>query len=297
MPEHVNGSEGVYVVDTRMFGVEEQTAAFVVDADRPIVVDTGLESDAERVVEAVEDIGIDPECVEYVVVTHVHLDHAGGVGVVADAFPNATFLVHQRGVDYLVEEESAERLVEKVHEAVGPLADAYGGIETLPEERVAGVSPPDAVDLGDRTVELVKAEGHAPHHLALYDDLSRCLFVIDEGCAYIDGRELPTTPPPDFDLEETLESFDRFEGYDADAVLYGHYGVNHDGAEAIPRHREALVSWVDEIRDTRKDKDDTESTVSSVLQNHPEAAENEIMRQIMARDVRGVLGYLSQDGS
>jgi glyoxylase-like metal-dependent hydrolase (beta-lactamase superfamily II) len=296
MPEHVKGSEGVYVVDTRMFGVEEQTAAFVIDADRPVVVDTGLESDAPRVVEAVEEIGIDREDVEYVVVTHVHLDHAGGVGVVADAFPNATFVVHDRGVNYLVDDESAERLVERVHEAVGPLADAYGGIETIPRERVAGVSPPDTVDLGDRALELVKAEGHAPHHFALYDDRSRSLFVIDEGCAYIDGRELPTTPPPDFDLDETLESFDRFEEYDAEAVLYGHYGVNYDGAEAIPRHREALVSWVDEVRNARKDNDQTEAIIESVLENHPEAAENDITRQVMARDVRGVLGYLSRDG-
>ncbi|MFP4174302.1 MAG: MBL fold metallo-hydrolase [Halobacteriales archaeon] len=295
MPEHVEGSEGVYVVDTRMFGVEEQTAAFVIDADRPAVVDTGLESDAPRVVKAVDEIGIEREDVEYVVVTHVHLDHAGGVGLVAEAFPNATVVVHERGVKYLVDDKSAQRLVEKVHEAVGPLADAYGGIETVARDRVVGVSPPDALDLGDRTLEVVKAEGHAPHHFALYDDASRSLFVIDEGCAYVDGRELPTTPPPDFDLDATLESFERFEGYDAETLLYGHYGVNYDGVDAIPRHREALLNWVDEIRTARDEHDHTHEIVDAVVENHPEAAENEITRQVMERDVGGVLGYL-RDG-
>ncbi|MFP4188169.1 MAG: MBL fold metallo-hydrolase [Halobacteriales archaeon] len=295
MPEHVEGSEGVYVVDTRMFGVEEQTAAFVIDADRPAVVDTGLESDAPRVVKAVDEIGIEREDVEYVVVTHVHLDHAGGVGLVAEAFPNATIVVHERGVKYLVDDKSAQRLVEKVHEAVGPLADAYGGIETVARDRVVGVSPPDALDLGDRTLEVVKAEGHAPHHFALYDDASRSLFVIDEGCAYVDGRELPTTPPPDFDLDATLESFERFEGYDAETLLYGHYGVNYDGVDAIPHHREALLNWVDEIRTARDEHDDTHEIVDAVVENHPEAAENEITRQVMERDVGGVLGYL-RDG-
>jgi len=84
MYEHLEGSDGVYVVDTEMFGVEEYTAAFVIDAEKPVVVDTGLESDAGNVLDAVDDIGIAPEEVEYIVVTHVHLDHAGGVGVVAD---------------------------------------------------------------------------------------------------------------------------------------------------------------------------------------------------------------------
>jgi glyoxylase-like metal-dependent hydrolase (beta-lactamase superfamily II) len=291
MPEQVDGSS-VYVVDTLMFGIPEQTAAFVIDADRPAVIDTGLESDAERVVEAVDAVGIAREAVEYIVVTHVHLDHAGGIGTVAEAFPNATVVVHDRGVEYLVDELRAERLVEKVHEAVGTLADAYGGIETVDPERVVGVSPPDSLDLGDRTLELVKAEGHAPHHFALYDDGSRSLFVIDEGCAYIDGRELPTTPPPDFDLDATLESFDRFEGYDADTLLYGHYGVNHDGGDAVPRHRDALLDWVDEIRAADEEHDDTDAVIRTVVGNHPEASSDEITRQVMERDVRGVLGYL-----
>jgi len=295
MPEYVEGSQGVYVVDTRMFGAEEQTAAFVIDSEKPAVVDTGLESDADRVLEALDEVGIDRADVEHIVVTHVHLDHAGGVGVVAEALPNATVVVHERGVEYLTEDESARRLVENVHDAVGPLADAYGGIETVPRERVVGVSPPDALDLGDRTLEVVEAEGHAPHHLALYDGASRALFVVDEGCAYVDGRELPTTPPPDFDLDETLESFDRFEGYDADALLYGHYGVNYDGDDAIPRHREALVDWVDEVREAREENDDTDEITEAIVENHPEASDR-MMRQILARDVRGVLGYLRDDG-
>jgi len=294
--EYVEGSEGVHVVDTRMFGVEGQTAAFVIDADRPAVVDTGLESDASEVVDAVDEVGIDRDDVEYIVVTHVHLDHAGGVGEVAGALPNAEVVVHDRGVPYITDEESADRLVEKVHEAVGPLAGAYGGIETVDPDRVAPVSPPDALDLGDRTLEVAEADGHAPHHFALYDDASRALFVVDEGCAYVDGREHTTTPPPDFDLERTLESLDRFETYDAEALLYGHYGVNYDGVEAVDRHRDALTDWVDGIREASGRHDETSAVIDEVVSGYPEAAENEITRAIMERDVRGVLGYLSRDG-
>jgi len=292
MYEHLEGSDGVYVVDTEMFGVEEYTAAFVIDAEKPVVVDTGLESDAGNVLDAVDDIGIAPEEVEYIVVTHVHLDHAGGVGVVAEAFPNATVVAHERGVEYLTDEESAERLVENVHAAVGSLADAYGGIETVAGERVEGIVPPHELDLGDRTLEAVEAEGHAPHHFALYDDGSGALFVVDEGCAYMDGRELPTTAPPDFDYDATLESFDRFEEYDAEYLLYGHYGVNYDGGDALERHREALDEWVDEIREAYEEHGNGKGAVEAVVSNHSEEASNPIVREVMARDVRGVLNYL-----
>ncbi len=290
MHEHV--SEGVYVVDTMMFGVEEYAAAFVIDAEKPVVVDTGLESDAGNVLEALDEIGVARDEVEYIVVTHVHLDHAGGVGDVAEACLNATVVAHERGVKYLTDDEKAARLVENVHDAVGSLADAYGGIETVPRERVEGVVPPETLDLGDRTLDIIKAEGHAPHHFALYDDTSEALFVIDEGCAYMDGREVLTTPPPDFDYDETLESFDRFEGYGAEYLLYGHYGVNPDGAEAIDRHREALNDWVNEIRAARENGSDEEA-VEAVVSNHSEEASNPIVREVMARDVRGVLNYLN----
>jgi len=237
MHEHVEGSDGVHVVDTVMFGLEENTAAFFIDAGKPAIIDTGLQGDAEKVLEAVRGIGVEPEEVEYIVITHVHLDHAGGVGVVAEACPNATVVTHERSVPYLTDEERASRLVEKVHEVAGPMADAYGGIDTVGRSRVVGVRDGATVDLGDRELEVVESSGHAPHHVSLYDGHSEGLFVVDEGCAYTDGKEVPTTPPPDFDYERTLESFDRFEGYEPEYLLYGHYGVNYDGTEALLRHR------------------------------------------------------------
>lgn len=292
MPERVKDEE-VYVVDTLMFGAKEQTAAFVVDAEKPVVIDAGLQSCAENVLDAIDDIGVDRGDVEYVVATHVHLDHAGGVGRVAEACGNAEVVVHEEGAKYLTDEESAARLVEKVHAVDDGLGDAYGGIDTVDPERVVSVEGGETLDLGDRSLELMETTGHAPHHLSLYDDESEALFVIDEGCAYFEGTETVTTPPPNFDYEKTLESFDRFEEYDPEYLLYGHYGVNYDGADALPRHREALVEWVEEIDEAWEKHGEREAVVEEVLANHPEAEGNPVVRQILRRDVGGVLIYLS----
>jgi len=292
MHEHVEGSEGIYVIDTLMFGVEGYAASFFIDADDPVIVDTGLRSDGENVLEAVRDIG-KPEEVQYIVVTHVHLDHAGGIGVVAEACPNATIVAHERSVPYLTEKDRASRLVEKVHEVAGSMADAYGGIDTVERNRVVGVKDGTTIDLGGRKLEVIEATGHAPHHISLYDDLSEGLFVVDEGCAYMDGTEAPTTPPPDFDYERTVESFDRFERYEPEYLFYGHFGVNYDGSEAIRRHREVLEQWVSEIRASWERHGEEDEVIEEVLKSYQDGIENPVMGQILRRDIKGVLKYLS----
>lgn len=292
MYEHVEGSDGVYVVDTLMFGIEGYAASFFIDGEDPVVVDTGLQSDGENVLEAIREIGVEPEEVEYIVVTHVHLDHAGGIGVVAEACPNATIVTHERSVPYLTDEDRASRLVEKVHEVAGSMADAYGGIDTVEDSRVVGVTDGTAIDTGERELEVLETTGHAPHHVSLYDDLSGGLFVVDEGCAYMNGTEAPTTPPPDFDYECTLESFDRFERYDPNYLLYGHYGVNYDGSEAIQRHREALKGWVSDIRASWERHGEKKEVIEEVLNEYGDEIENPVVWQILRRDIKGVLGWI-----
>jgi len=292
MHERVD-DEDVYVIDTLMFGVEEYAAAFFIDSDAPTIIDVGLESDARNVLDAVKEIGVAHEDVENIVLTHVHLDHAGGIGEVAEACPNADILIHERGEKYITDEEMASRLVEKVHEVAGPLADAYGSIETVDPDRVVTVEDGDELDLGDRTLEVIEATGHAPHHISLYDDESEALFVIDEGCAYFEKQEGVTTPPPDFDYERTLESLDRFEEYEPEYLLYGHYGVNYDGVEAIPRHREALIEWVEDISEAWERHEDAQAVIEEVVEGRPEA-ENPMVRAVLERDTRGVLIDLSR---
>ncbi|MDY7082079.1 MAG: hypothetical protein SXQ77_06680, partial [Halobacteria archaeon] len=119
------------------------------------------------------------------------------------------------------------------------------------------------------------------------------LFVIDEGCAYHDGQVLPTTPPPNFDLETTLESFERFEEREPDVLLYGHFGVNYDGAEAVPQHAEVLKQWVADIEEAWERHGDVDEVEEDILEKY--AGDDELNfaeEQLLRRDVGGVLVYL-----
>lgn len=288
--EPVEEYPGLYVVDTLMLGVEHQTAAFVVDGDHSMLVDAGLPADSDVVLDALMEIGVGH--LDYILVTHVHLDHAGGASYVAEEHPEAEVLAHPNSVPYLTDEEELESLVRGTERAMGPLAEMYGEPQTIPEDRVRNVEDGDHTDLGSHEIEVLHAPGHAPHHVSLYEHETEALFVVDEGCVYMDGRLLPTTPPSDFDLELTLKSLDRFMTYDAGVLLYGHYGTNHDGGEALPRHKEILREWVGDVREAWELLGDEDDVVEAVVEKYADEELGMMEEQILRRDVRGVLLYL-----
>ena len=145
------------------------------------------------------------------VVTHIHLDHAGGVGDVARAFPKATVYVHEKGARHLAD---PTRLVDSASRVYGPLLDSlYGRLDPTPPERIHVLEDGEAIRVSaDRSLVAVDSPGHAKHHLALHDTLSGVLFAGDAvGVKLPDAGVLrPSTPPPDFDLDPALHSLHRF---------------------------------------------------------------------------------------
>ncbi len=292
----MEAAPGVHVVDTRMWGMEGYTAAFALDAGKPAVVDAGLSTDVDEVLGYLDSIDVDRSAVEHVFVSHVHLDHAGGVSTLADELPNAEFYAHPRAVEYLTDDANAERLVDSMREAMGALADSYGTFETISEDRVHSVDDGEVFDLDGLRLEALHATGHAPHHVSFFEHETDSLFVVDEGCAYMDGVEYPTTPPPDFDLDRTLESLERFRALEPERLLYGHFGVNPDGVEALDRHRQALLDWVDAVEESWRRTGDVEETAEDVVEGYDEVASNVMIQEVLKRDARGVIGYLESSG-
>ncbi|MDY6780554.1 MAG: MBL fold metallo-hydrolase [Halobacteria archaeon] len=285
----VRNTDGIHIIDTLMFGVEGYTASFVIDDDETMVIDAGLSTDVNHVFDGLEDVGVPTEEVDYILVTHAHLDHAGGVPELADECGNATVVCHENAYGYLTDPEMVEELVESTKSAVGPLADAYGTLEPLPEERVETVSGGESYDLGGHVVDVMHTPGHAPHHVSLHETETETLFVVDEGCAYFDGDEVPTTPPPNFDYEKTLESLERFRAREPEALLYGHFGVNYDGVDAVGRHVDALEEWVETVEEAWEEHGNEEEAVSQVLERYDHRVTNPAVEAVVERDARGAL--------
>ena len=181
--------------------------------------------------------------------THIHLDHAGGVGDVARAFPNATVYVHPRGTRHLVD---PARLVASAATVYGSALDSlYGRMAATPPERVKALEDGEEIGIGHgRTLTTVHSPGHAKHHLALHDSATGVLFVGDAvGVRLPDAGILrPATPPADFDLDQALDSLSRFSQRSPSALALAHYGLLGEPSAVLEEAAGALQEWADVAR-------------------------------------------------
>jgi glyoxylase-like metal-dependent hydrolase (beta-lactamase superfamily II) len=239
----------VHVVDTALAGHAGITSAYLIAGSAPCLVETGTATSAQTVVDALHRLGLAPDDLATLVVTHIHLDHAGGVGALARAFPRATVAVHPAGARHLAE---PERLLAGTRAVFGDevMDRVIGGLEPTDAARIRPLADAEQVDLGDgRTLTAVDSPGHARHHLGLLDSLTGDLYVGDAaGLWFADTHEVrPATPPPDFDLPAALASLRRFAALDAARLLFTHYGPATDVGGTLEQAAHELQVWVAEV--------------------------------------------------
>jgi len=179
-------------------------------------------------------------------VTHIHLDHAGGVGDVARAFPNATVYVHEKGARHLAD---PSRLVASAAQVYGPLLDSlYGRLDPTPEGRIHVLADGEEIPVAPgRSLTAVDSPGHAKHHVGLHDSDSGILFVGDAvGVRLPDvGVLRPSTPPPDFDLDQALHSLHRFADRRPSALALAHYGLVPEPDDVLAEAEGMLRQWAE----------------------------------------------------
>ncbi|MFB6271027.1 MAG: MBL fold metallo-hydrolase [Halobacterium sp.] len=295
----VEECSNVSYVDTGMYDTAEYGSVYVIDAERPAIVDTGIGTNYERVLAALDDCGIAADDLAAILVTHVHLDHAGGAGYVADECPNADVYVHEIGARHLVD---PERLVEGTKEAVGDQWQYYVEPKPVPEERIVELSDGDSVDLGSRELTVHHAPGHAPHQVVYEDHADDAVFTADAAGIWIPslGVVRETSPPPNFDLEQCVTDVELIRRLDPDVLLYAHFGPGPDAVDEVLReYEQVLRDWVETVKREVVERGSEEAAidhltatteVEHVWGEHKARAET-------AMNVRGVLHYLKTRGN
>jgi glyoxylase-like metal-dependent hydrolase (beta-lactamase superfamily II) len=242
----------VYQIDTRMAGYEGITATYLIRGDKPCLVETGTAPSAPVVRDALASLGIGPADLATVVVTHIHLDHAGGAGDIAQMYPAAQIVVHERGARHLAD---PARLMASARMVYGDELDGlFGVLAPTPAERIRAVEGRGVIDLGGgRYLESHYSPGHARHHVGLIDSLSGDLYVGDAAGIYVQetGDMRPATPPPDFDLGTALDSLRMFAALRPARLLFSHYGPAEAVQETLERSAAEINVWVDETRGAR----------------------------------------------
>ncbi|RAY13856.1 MBL fold metallo-hydrolase [Actinomadura craniellae] len=257
--------DDVYEIDTRMADQPGITAGYLILADRPCLVEPGTAGSAPVVREALTELGVGPEDLATVVVTHIHLDHAGGVGDMAELYPRADIVVHEQGARHLAD---PARLMRSARMVYGDLLDTlFGELKPTDPARIRAVEETGVIDLGGgRRLQSHYSPGHARHHVGLLDSLTGDLYVGDAAGIYIpetaDVR--PATPPPDFDLDTAVNSLRKFRALQPQRLLFAHYGPVTEVIDTLERSEEELRVWVDAVQEARDQKLDLDHAVAMV---------------------------------
>ncbi|MFT3773084.1 MAG: MBL fold metallo-hydrolase [Minicystis sp.] len=217
-----------------------------VAGDEAAFIETNTALAAPRLLAALGDRGLRPEQVRWVIVTHVHLDHAGGAGAIMRACPNATLLAHPRAARHLID---PSKLVQSATQVYGAerFAALYGTIEPVPADRVRALDDGAEIEIAGEKLHFIHVRGHANHHFAVHDPAASAVFTGDAfGLVYPALQRpgpfaFPSTSPTDFDAAEARKAIDRIAGLGVRSAYLTHYGE----VQAIAPVTAQLHEWID----------------------------------------------------
>ncbi|MBB5203683.1 glyoxylase-like metal-dependent hydrolase (beta-lactamase superfamily II) [Inhella inkyongensis] len=231
LPDHSEDlGHGIFAIDTGFTRPRFDAAYLIVEQGRAAFIDTGTNFSVPRLLEALDALGLPRTAVDYVIPTHVHLDHAGGVGLLMQSLPQATLICHPRGLRHLVDPTQLWASATAVY---GPeeMARSYGELVPVPAARARASSDEMVLELAGRPLRLIDTPGHAKHHHCIWDARSRGWFTGDTfGLSYreldIAGQAwaLPTSTPVQFEPEAMKASIARMLATEPECLYLTHYG-------------------------------------------------------------------------
>lgn len=234
---------GIHTIDTGFVRPQFDAAYLLVENGRGAFIDCGTHFAVPRMLAALDDAGITAADVDWLILTHVHLDHAGGAGELVDQLPNARLVVHPRGARHMIDPSALWAGASAVYgESV--MQETYGLLRPVPPERVIEAPDGHSVDLAGRQLRCIETPGHARHHLTVHDPRANVCFTGDVfGLSYRDFDTakgpfiLPTTSPVQFDPEALHASIERLVALKPAAMYLTHYGrIEHVGKLATDLH-------------------------------------------------------------
>lgn len=240
---------GVHAIDTGFHRPHFDAAYLIVEAGRAAFIDTGTNFSVPRLLAALDDLGLAREAVDFVIPTHVHLDHAGGVGLLMQSLPQATVLAHPRAARHLIDPSALYQGALAVY-GEAEMARNYGELLPVAADRVQALADEAVVELAGRPLRFIDAPGHARHHQCIWDERTRGWFTGDTfGLGYPEFRTaqgdwvLPTTTPVQFEPDPLHQSIDRMLAADPACMYLTHYGRVSD----VPRLARLLHLQIDDM--------------------------------------------------
>ena len=288
-------AEKTYRLEVPIPKVDAIFAVYFICETKGVVVEPGPTATIPSIQEAMKQLGMKE--LAYIMPTHIHIDHAGAIGSLAQLFPHAKVVLHPLGAKHAV---NPSRLIESTKMAFGDdFEDFYGPILPVSESQVETPSDGETIAIDGRELQLIYAPGHAPHHIAIFDRKTRGLFCGEALGLPKQGAELsplPAAAPPSFDIEVYLKTMERIRQLRPRILFYSHDGIGRKPEKLIPTAIENTKIFGDIILKALREGETTEAIdyrirdyISSHLGINVEGMD-------MGMTVRGFIFYFKKKG-
>ncbi|MEM3565262.1 MAG: MBL fold metallo-hydrolase [Candidatus Bathyarchaeia archaeon] len=256
----------IFMIDAEVSGIQRFIASYVLIGEKMAIVETGPTSSIQNLVRGLTRLGIKPDDVSYIAVSHIHLDHGGGVGSLARHFQKAKVIVHEKGAPHLA---NPEKLWQQSKMVLGDVAEIYGEPEPVSADRIIAAKDGMTFEIGKGiTLKVVETLGHASHHLSYYEPLSNGIFVGDAAGIYLSDIDVivPTTPFP-FRLDMALASLNKLVHLKPSALYYTHFGKAENAVEKLRAYADQLKLWASIAKQSLDEGEGLEEISQRIAEN------------------------------
>jgi len=259
-------AEATYRLEAPLPSVGSIFSVYLIREENGVLIEPGPTLAIPAIQEGMRQLGMRE--LSYIIPTHIHLDHGGGVGKLAELFPQATVVLHPRGARHVID---PSRLIQGTRIAFGDDFELrYGPIFPVPESQVKVPLDGETICIDGRELQVIYAPGHAPHHIAIFDQKTGGLFCGEALGVPSYGAEsfpLPSAAPPDFNVEVYLETIERLKGLRPRMLFYSHDGVGREPEKLISRAVENTLMFRDIVLKALK-KGETPEAIGRRLQEY-----------------------------
>lgn len=262
--------DGVFLIDSGMIRIGLAACYLVRRGDRVAIVETGTRHSVPAIMSVLSHLGIQAEQVDYIIATHVHLDHAGGVGLLMQDLPDAQLIIHPKGARHMIDPAKLQAGATAVY-GEAAFQEMYGDLIPVDESRIRVAEDGDEILLGGKTLKFLDTPGHANHHFCVWDEDSNGFFTGDTfGIAY---RELvvenqpfifPTTTPVQFDPQALKSSIGKLISMKPERMFLTHYGMVEKPELLAPQLLEQIDHYVALVKDIEQEVSDAEDLLESI---------------------------------
>ncbi len=261
------------------------------------LIDPGPKYSIETLINALKEIGV--VSIDYILLTHIHIDHAGAAGRLLEIFPQANIICHPKGIEHMVEPEKLWKGSLKV---LGEIAEAYGKIIPIPADKI---SFQEEIKTGSGVIKVVETPGHAVHHISFL--FNQTLFVGEAAGVnhHVNNTNYmrPATPPK-FIMDISLASLDKVIDLNPDIICFGHHGYRKDSMVAMQQARKQMILWVEEVKGQLSLGEDnfTQRVFNTLLEKDPVFAnfkhlDPDIQKReeyFVGNSIKGIKDFLSK---